>query len=98
VMLERSKQLQDRGKLFRAYGAVPADSVQPEYRLSPSRSANQRTPRGARYSRSEGCLAPAARTRAAGAWHRSRNPDPSVRFFVVGRAGCNAQVFDRLDA
>jgi len=30
--LERARQLRDRGKLFRAYGAVPADSVQPEYR------------------------------------------------------------------
>jgi len=28
--LERARQLQDRGKLFRAYGAVPADSVRPE--------------------------------------------------------------------
>jgi hypothetical protein len=44
--LERSKQLQARGMLFRAYGAVPADSVRPDYPASPSRSAKQWSPGG----------------------------------------------------
>jgi hypothetical protein len=34
-MFERARQLRDRGKLFRAYGAVPADSVRLEYQASP---------------------------------------------------------------
>ena len=44
----RPQQLQRNGKLFRAYGAVPADSVRPEIPGEPEPVGSTKTERGER--------------------------------------------------